>query len=331
MIDVSNLSPLFIQIPILLILVLGVISGLKDGIFKKLFDFLLFVVLIFAMIFMVPPLATSLENTGWIQNFVNKTFTGDFATLISGLLTRPAYIILVIIGILIVYGILKLIINLLIKTLFRGKGLIGRTLGAIWQLIINLAVCMVLLAIFASPMIFKGGEELINNSFGLKQIYQLTNKVQLVLEKNDLPYSVESLAARYFAGEDASKEDIDRYTSTFSRVGDLLDSYQDGTIINEYVDSEGNLNQEKANQLVDDMIVFSEIVNKLPEPIKGQYVEPIESILTQVSDPLIDESGNATQTITVTSEQKETLDTVLNNLGVKEEIKTNIDKILQTA
>ena len=329
MIDISSLNPLFIQIPVLVILLLGLVLGFKDGIIRKLLDFGLFALLIFLMVFIVPPLAKQLESTGVIQEFVAKNFSGDIANLIAGLLTGPTYYVLVGLMVLVVYAIVKLIINIFIRMLFKHKGMVNRILGAIWQTTIHLVFVGVLLVIIASPSIFKGGEELIMKSAGLKEIYGGVNKVQEVLEKNDLPYDVESLAAKALAGKDATPEDLARYQSTLSRVGDLLESSKNGTIVNEVIDpTTGEINQDKASQLIDDVIVLSELMSKLPESSRDKLAEPINNVLVDARDNFIDKDGNAKETITVTQEQSDSLNEVLKNIGIDENLVNDINKCI---
>ena len=329
MIDVTNLNPLFLTIPVFLFIALGIFLGAKDGILRKLFDFVFLALLFFLMFYIVPPFAKQLETTQVIQNFVNSNFSGDFATLVSGLLTGPTYSLIAGAIVLLAYGIVRFILNFFIKLIFKKKGVINRVLGGIWQGLVHTVIAAIALIIFASPSIFNGGVDVINNAVGVKEFYSGVTMVQAKLKEANLPYDIESTAARILAGKDATKEDLERYESTLSRVGELLTSAKDGNLVDNYVDVNGNIKQEEAAQLVDDIIVLSEIMSKLPEEARDVYVKPIENIINETTSEFIDAEGNATQQIEVTEEQKATLNEVLTNLGVDPTCQENINKCVK--
>ena len=311
MIDISSLNPLFIQIPMLIILLIGLISGFKDGIVKKLLDLVFFAILVVLMVFIVPPLATKLEATGWIQNFVNSNITGEFATVISSLLTGPVYVVLTSVGVLLIYFILKFFINFLLNRLFGKNGLI-RILGGVWQTVVNLVFCCVMMVVIASPSIFKGGHELLSSTQGVKQVYGGVVKVQEVLKNKNLPYSLESVFGKVLAGKDATPEDIARFQSTLERMPSLIESVSNGTIVNDVVDSDGNINQEKANELLGDMIVLTQLVNKLPESQQDAIKEPIANQIVEGSKALDGVEGS----IEVTQEQHDSFKEILGSEGL---------------
>ena len=311
MIDISSLNPLFIQIPLLAILIIGLFSGLKDGIVKKLLDIVFFAILVVLMVFFVPPLATKLEATGWIQNFVNANITGEFATVISSLLTGPVYVVITSAGVLLIYFIVKFFVNFLLNRLF-GKNIFIRILGGIWQTAVNLVFCGLLMVVIASPSIFKGGHELLSTTDGVKEIYGGVTKVQEVLKNKNLPYSLESVFGKVLAGKDATIEDIERFQSTLERMPSIIESVNNGTIVNDVIDSEGNINQEKANELLGDMIVFTQLVNKLPESQQASIKEPIANQIVEASKALDGVEG----TITVTKEQHDSFKEILGSEGL---------------
>lgn len=330
MIDITNFNPLILEIPLIIILLLGLIIGLKDGIVRRLFDLALFLVFILLMVFAVPNFATYLEQSGVLKSFISENFTGDFANFILSILSYPLYVFIAIICFLIIYLVIKLIANIFIRLLFHRTGVVSRFLGGLFQITINVSLYAFLLVFIASPTLFNGGKELIDKTIGAKTIYKGVEAIQNVLKDNDQPYSVESFLARKLAGPDATLEDIKRYESTLYRVSELLSSYDQEEYVSYYVNSDGTLNQEKAPLLVDDVIVFSELINQLPDGQKDKYTPTINDILTQSTQFILDQEGEPRQTIEVSNEQKESLNEALNNLEIDQNLIDDFNKCLST-
>lgn len=327
MFDISNTNPLWLEIPLIILVILGILSGLKKGIVRKIADLLLFVLLIISFFVLVPYISNYLQDTGTIQNFINQKFNGDFAYLISELLTKPTYVFISIIIVLLSYFIIKIIINVFLKFIFRKKGLISRLLGALWQLSFNLVFYAFLLVFISSPFLFKGGKELINKSMGANEIYKVVNLIQDTLKENQMPYDFESYLARYLLGEQASKEDVQRCQSTLYRINDLLKMDNKENFVNYYIDQNGEIKQDKASELIDDIIVFSQIINNMPNDKKDILNNSVENILN-TSTEIILLDGNPIDTIEVTSEQKYSLNQALEKINIDETIIESFNQCL---
>ena len=315
MIDVTSWNPMWIQIPFFLFIILGVLLGAKDGILRKIFDFLFLVLLFFLMMYMVPPFAKYLESTGFIQNFVNQNLSGDLASLAQNLLTGPVYSIIAGLIILIAYFILKFILNFFIKVIFKHKGVINRVLGAIWQGTVHVVIAGIFLVIFASPAIFTGGTEVINKAAGVKEFYGGVTKVQEVLKEHNIPYSIESMTAKMILGNETTPEDIARFESTFARLDQLMKNPTG----QELVDKDGHINQEDASLLIDDVIVLSQIMQKMPESAQEKYKSQVESVVTSIAGDLDPSKVAENEKLQLTQEQKDSLEDELKRIGVAQE------------
>ncbi len=318
-----------LDIIICVLFLMTVLTGLKDGIFKKIYNLICFAVLIILLWLAVPMLGSALEGTGWIQGVVAK-LPEEVKSFFESALGTTFYSFLAGLIIVICFSLIQLIVGIAIRKILKRKSALCRILGGAYGLVSGFIISSVLLVCVASPTLFgEVGAKKISEAPITSTVYQGTVGMQNALKSVNLPYSLESVGARALAGKDATKEDVDRYTVTISRLPELKDELinvaQGGEIdTTKYLNEDGSINQEEANLLVDDTIVILDLVNKMPEDQKAQAVAEAERALTDVSSQLVVD-GKPKDTIIVTAEQKESLNKRLDALGISEELKTTLN------
>ncbi len=147
-----------------LILLICIFSCTGKGIIKDLFNLVYLIGLVVMFVFAMPPAMAFLRGFGFIEN-LQASSTGIVKTIMDKLPADTVYLVLVIIALLIVYLIVVKILNAIFHGAFKTKGKrLVKFFGFIYSFLFFFIISTVILEVVSSPLILKGGHQLVNDS-----------------------------------------------------------------------------------------------------------------------------------------------------------------------
>jgi len=316
LIDVSSASPIILQVIIGVLLVFGLIKGLKDGIILVVLRLALYVGVGVAAYMFHGTVGEMIAGTGILENLLAQLGDNPISDLIGGLITETFYSVLAAILMVIVGVIIVKVILFLIRTIFKKKGAVVRILGGIVSLAFNFAIASVILICVSSPLLFNGGAAWIENSTGVKEVYGVVNLMQTQLRTNGIPSTFEDLVAMLILGPDADSEDLQRYQETFERVNQIVADPE--SYVAQFLNNDFTFDSENVDILINDLIVFSEILDVVPT----SETTLIPQIETMVNDFLANVPSG--ETVEIPADLYNALETALAQAGFGSEFQTDL-------
>ena len=311
LLDVSNVNPYIVLGVVGVIMLLALIKGIRYGIIQCLVNLVLFGGLCYGIVLVTPMLTGLVAGYGLLEQLIGLIGSGGFFETFLLSLVMPAYTVITGLLLFIVGFIVFRILTYLTRVIFRKKNFVIRLLGMIYNLVFNAAIVGVMLIVLSSPLLFNGGQTLINNTMGVSQFYQLAVlPLQDMMRSNNLPATVEDLIFKLL-GANFSIDEANQILTTLNRMNEIL---QDPSAFFDNLFDEGVLNEDMVNDIIADMESFSILFGALPsdtqDALIGSISEVIEGYLGQLVDP---DTGDPI-TFPVTPEQQAALENVIANM-----------------
>lgn len=312
LLDVSNVSPYVVLGVVGVILLLAILKGLRYGIIQSLVNLVILGGIGYGVYLMTPKITPIVAGYGFLEQIVALVGGGSiFEGFLTSLL-EPAYTVITGLALILVGFIVFRIITYVIRLIFRKKKLVSRILGAIYNLAFNGIIVAGMLMVFSSPLLFKGGEDLINRTVGVSQFYNIgVVKIQELLRKNHIPATVEDLVFKLL-GADFTAEEANQIIATLEHMNDIMADPE--AYFGELFDDDGNLNEEMLGEIITDLESFSLIYEALPDEVQEALMEAIVDILDSYLSELVDPDTGDPITYDPTPEEAEALERILDNM-----------------
>lgn len=320
LLDVSHVNPYIVLGVVGVLMLLAVIKGLRYGIIQCLVNLVILGALGYAIILFTPTVSGFVAGYGLLEQLIGLVGGGGFfETFLLSLIT-PAYTVITGILLFLVGFVIFRIFTYLTRVIFRKKNAAIRVLGMVYNVVFNAIVVGVMLIVLSSPLLFNGGQTLINNTMGVSQFYNLAVlPLQDALRTNNLPATVEDVIFRLL-GADFSPDEAEQIITTLNRMNEILqdpDAYFDNLY-----DESDNLNEEMVTDILDDMEAFSVLFDALPEDSQTTIIDSISDVLEGYLGQLTDPITGDPIVYAATPEQQEQLETILTNMpGLSQEAK----------
>ena len=332
MFDVSKIPP-FVLVGVLgLTLFIYVVCGLKAGAKKKLIDISLLGVLIASLIYLAPNLAYFLEGNEMLKGVIDKissVLPAEAVDLVLTIFNTSFYVLMAGLVIIALYLLIRLVVGIIYRLRNKRKGVFNRLFGGIINGAVGACVCVLILVTMSSRALFgDSGVNLIENTPVVSEVYVNIQKGQDYLKGKGIPYDIESICAKLILDDDATPEDLVRYTETISRMPVLIEELENGIAAEKYLNEDGSLNQENVVVLVDDSIVILELIGRMPDEKQEGVKQIVEGNLEEFRHIAFNDDETPKAVIQVTQEQKDSLNEALNKLNMSEKLINSLNQLL---
>ena len=312
LLDVSNVNPYIVLGVIGVIMLLAIIKGIRYGIIQCLVNLVIFGGLCYAIVLFTPTVAGMVAGYGFLEQLIGLVGGGGFFGTFLLSIVGPAYTIVTGLLLFIVGFIIFRIFTYLTRVIFRKKNFVIRFLGMIYNIVFNASMVGVLLIVLSSPLLFSGGQTLINNTMGVSQFYQLgVVQAQNMLRANNLPATVEDVLFRLL-GAEVTTDEVEQILSTLERMNEIMADPE--TYFGELFDESDQLNEAMIDDIIGDMEAFSVLFEALPSETQDTLIDSIAEILDGYLESLVDPDKGDPITYTATPEQQTSLEAILANM-----------------
>ena len=317
--NLGNMDPVILQVVILGLLGLGVLGGLRKGIWLMLFRIGVFIGFLVIVYLFTPVVAGILKGYNIVEPFLGGFDVNSIPFLgqLFGNIVDVIYNTIAGLGLVVVGMVLNLIISIILGFLFRKKDLVTRLLGAGLGFIINGSVAAAILIVISSPLLFTDGDRWIDNSPGVKEFNTLVVAVQEnLLCNNNLPCRVEDLISLSLG---APAENLGSYAQTINNINDIVADPE--AYLQQAINPDGSLNEEGLLEILNDLAVISEIAGNLglAEAFLPQFEPQIQEFVNQFPEDV---------TIEVPQEAIDDLQSIVDNLDMDPALEASLIDII---
>lgn len=323
--DLTNLSPYILQIVVGVVVLLGIIVGLIGGFIKGVANLICYVVFGVAIFFLVTPVTEYVTSLGFLEKiFSNNALDSALLNNIIGI----AYKIITIVGLIILAWILTKIIRLIFRKGINRivkKSKMASALNRILGAILCLVYCFVFitfgLTVIKSPLLFKGGQDLIDKSGYVSYVDEFTSFTrEELLCKNGIVCTVEDVAAKVLGGKDMSAEQISKATETLGRLSEIIEN--PSAYVNQITNDKGAINYEGLSIVLNDMAVVSEFADKFG------FGDKMNELASDNMDEIIDALSHQ-GFIDLPQKDYDNLMTIRQNLDLSLDQRNDLDKLIE--
>lgn len=329
LVDISKItgqsySSIIVLAVLAIVLLVCVINLTKKGIVKDLFTLVYIVGLVLLFVFAMPPAVSVLQGYAFIEN-LQSTATGVLKTIMDKIPATMAYTIIVAIAILIIFAIITKILNAIFSGAFRTKGVrLVKFFGFIYSLLFFFVISTVILEVASSPLLFKGGSELVNASqYVLLYKTKVTDPFQEVLYEQKTFNSVDSIL---IAADTSISTDEDYYAAhdAFKQVDLFLVDKEDYVTA---LKTDSAFDADKVVDAASNMCYFVKVVNLKKNFLTEKIVAKMKTEIVDWVACFEDSSGNPVDTFNVGSEGRTALANMSTQLGLTATVVARIDAI----
>jgi hypothetical protein len=316
--NLGNMDPIILQVVILGLVGLGVLGGLRKGIWLMLFRIGVFIGFLVIVYLFTPVVANILKSYNIVEPFLGGFDVNNIPFLgsIFGNIVDVIYNTIASIGLVFVGMILNFIISIVLGFLFRKKSLITRLLGAGLGFAINGSVAAAILIVISSPLLFTNGDQWIDNSPGVKEFNYLVVAVQDGLCNANVPCRVEDLIS---LGLGAPADRLQSYANTINNLNNIISDPQ--AYINQAINQDGSFNEAGLLTILNDLSVISEIAGNfgLDKEFLPQFEPQIQEFLNQIPEG---------QTLEVPQSAIDDLQSIIDNLTMDPAIEAQLQNLI---
>ena len=317
--NLSNMDPIILQVVILGLLGLGVLGGLRKGIWLMLFRIGVFIGFLVVVWIFTPVVAGILKG----YNIVEQALGGfdvnsiPFLGALFGNIVDVIYNTIAGLGLLVVGLVVNLIVSIILGFIFRKRSLTSRLLGAGLGFLINGTVAAAILITISSPLLFEDGNVWIDNSPGVKEFNTLVVSVQEnLLCNNNIPCRVEDLISLSLG---APAENLESYAQTINNINDIIADPE--AYLQQAINPDGSFNEEGLLEILNDLSVISEIAGNLglADAFLPQFEPQIQEFVNQLPEGVI---------IEVPQQAIDNLQSIVDNLNMDPALEAQLQNII---
>ena len=317
--NLSNMDPIILQVVILGLLGLGVLGGLRKGIWLMLFRIGVFIGFLVVVWIFTPVVAGILKG----YNIVEQALGGfdvnsiPFLGALFGNIVDVIYNTIAGLGLLVVGLVVNLIVSIILGFIFRKRSMTSRLLGAGLGFLINGTVAAAILITISSPLLFEDGNVWIDNSPGVKEFNTLVVSVQEnLLCNNNIPCRVEDLISLSLG---APAENLAAYAQTINNINEIIADPE--AYLQQAINPDGSFNEEGLLEILNDLSVISEIAGNLglADAFLPQFEPQIQEFVNQLPEGV---------TIEVPQQAIDNLQSIVNNLNMDPALEAQLQNII---